>query len=173
MTRQLSDQELRLWLRVARTVKPAHPSVRHATPEDRIVSRTPATQGATLGSTAAAKPAMVRTAQERPAEDHSRHRRVRRGQVDIDATIDLHGYTQDVARRALVQFVEAERMSGARCLLVITGKGREGTGVLRRRFLDWINEQDLRPHISGYSVANVRHGGDGAFYLLLKRKSRT
>lgn len=71
--------------------------------------------------------------------------------------------------RSLAKFVEVERMNGARCVLVITGKGKAGTGVLRRRFLDWINQAEIRPHVSGYSVANARHGGDGAFYLLLKR----
>ena len=74
--------------------------------------------------------------------------------------------------RSLVGFVHAERMSGSRCVLVITGKGKAGTGVLRQRFLDWINHAEIRPHVSGYSVANVRHGGDGAFYLLLKRADK-
>ena len=58
---------------------------------------------------------------------------------------------------------------GLRCVLVITGKGRLGTGVLRARFLDWLAGPDLRDLVSGYSAAHIRHGGDGAFYVMLRR----
>ncbi len=174
MTRRLSDQELRLWLRVARSVTPARPQTHpertsHAAPRTGPASP-PLKASAT--STTAAQPQPSAPAPSSPAQDQSGRRRVRRGQVDIDATLDLHGHTQDTAMTALADFVQAERMNGARCLLVITGKGRAGTGVLRGRFLDWINRSEIRPHVSGYSAANARHGGDGAFYLLLKRMSR-
>lgn len=165
MTRQLSDQEMRLWLRVARTAKPIHPTPRPLA-EKATQNTAPASVDSKPVHRPQAKPAVARSVA--PAADHSGHRRIRRGQVDIDASIDLHGCTQDQALRALSDFILRERMSGARCLLVITGKGRTGGGVLRRRFLDWINEPDIRPHLAGYSVASARHGGDGAYYLLLK-----
>lgn len=170
MTRQLSDQEMRLWLRVARTARPIHSSpAEPAAAKPSETAHSFASKLVSSNSATKARSAPKPDASVPPAADHSKHRRVRRGQVDIDATIDLHGYTQDGALRALGDFVLQERMAGSRCLLVITGKGRAGTGVLRRRFLDWINEPVIRPHIAGYSVANARHGGDGAFYLLLKR----
>ncbi len=59
--------------------------------------------------------------------------------------------------------------AGDRCLLIITGKGRTGASVLRQRFLDWINDPEIRFAVAGYAPANARHGGDGAYYLLLKR----
>ena len=170
MTRQLSDQEMRLWLRVARTARPMHsPLAEPADAKPNQTAQSVAPKPVSARPTNQARSAPKPDASVPPAADHSRHRRVRRGQVDIDATIDLHGYTQDGALRALGDFVLQERVAGARCVLVITGKGRAGTGVLRRRFLDWINEPGIRPHVAGYSVANARHGGDGAFYLLLKR----
>jgi DNA-nicking Smr family endonuclease len=88
----------------------------------------------------------------------------------VEARIDLHGHTQDSAREELIDFILAARADGVRRLLVITGKGRDGRGVLRARFLDWIAEPDVRPYIAGYAPAHVRHGGGGAFYLLLKAR---
>jgi DNA-nicking Smr family endonuclease len=105
-----------------------------------------------------------------PPEDLSGQRRIRRGQSEIDARLDLHGHTQDTAHRELVSFILREHAAGARCLLVITGKGRLGTGVLRARLFDWIADPDLRNMIAGYARAHPRHGGEGAVYLFLKAK---
>ena len=77
---------------------------------------------------------------------------------------------QDTAWRALITFLALSRADGMRCVLVITGKGRLGTGVLRARFLDWLSGPDLRDLVSGYSAAHTRHGGEGAFYVMLKRQ---
>jgi DNA-nicking Smr family endonuclease len=56
----------------------------------------------------------------------------------------------------------------ARCVLVITGKGRLGTGILRARLFDWIADPSLRPVIAGYAAAHPRHGGAGATYIFLR-----
>lgn len=98
-----------------------------------------------------------------------------RGRVEIDAVLDLHGHTQGTARTALHRFISAGHASGARCLLVITGKGagasepHSGRGVLRARFSDWINEEPVREFVSRAANAHQRHGGGGAFYVFLKR----
>ena len=57
---------------------------------------------------------------------------------------------------------------GARCVLVITGKGRMGAGVLRSRLSDWIGDPALRPIIAGHATAHARHGGEGATYIFLR-----
>ena len=54
-------------------------------------------------------------------------------------------------------------------MLVITGKGVGGDGVLKRRVPDWLAEPPLRDHIAGVSEAHRRHGGEGALYVALKR----
>ncbi|HEX5008036.1 MAG TPA: Smr/MutS family protein [Hyphomonadaceae bacterium] len=105
-----------------------------------------------------------------PPDDLSGQRRIRRGQSEIDARLDLHGHTQDTAHRELVSFILREHAAGSRCILVITGKGRLGAGVLRSRFFDWIADPDLRSMIAGYARAHPRHGGEGATYLFLKAK---
>jgi DNA-nicking Smr family endonuclease len=125
----------------------------------------------------AAKP--VTTSRPVPAvADESGHKRVRRGRLEIDATLDLHGMTRQAAHVELARFLASMRSRGFKCVLVITGKGlvvdpedyiNPQPGVIRRRLPEWLNGHDIRPHVSGYASANARHGGSGAYYVMLKR----
>lgn len=96
-------------------------------------------------------------------------RRVRRGRIEIDATLDLHGYTQDAALAALERFLARAVRSGGGVVLVVTGQGRGGEGVLKRRFPAWLELERLRTLVSGYAQAHRSHGGAGAFYVFLRR----
>ena len=93
---------------------------------------------------------------------------VRRGRVDIDARIDLHGLTQIEARRELARAVMRTSKRGGRCLLVITGKGPRLEGILRSRLPGWLSDPDLRPFVTRYAPAHARHGGEGAWYIFLR-----
>jgi DNA-nicking Smr family endonuclease len=92
------------------------------------------------------------------------------GREALAARIDLHGLTQDAARAALTGFVRRSVDDGWRAVLVITGKGVSGDGVLRRRVPEWLSAPPIREHIAGVSEAHRRHGGEGALYVALKRK---
>jgi DNA-nicking Smr family endonuclease len=109
--------------------------------------------------------------------------RLRRGKVEPDATIDLHGLTQAQAHARLATFVRRGSESGRRCLLVITGKGspredggaegfampeRSKAGVLRLMVPRWLEE--LSAVVVGVQSAHRRHGGAGALYVYLRRK---
>ncbi|HEY5105448.1 MAG TPA: Smr/MutS family protein [Caulobacteraceae bacterium] len=87
-----------------------------------------------------------------------------------DATLDLHGLDQDRARAALTAFVAHSVADGRRAILVITGKGALGDGILRRRTPEWLAEPPLRELVAGLSEAHRRHGGAGALYVALKRR---
>ena len=54
-------------------------------------------------------------------------------------------------------------------MLVITGKGKEGQGVLRRNFLLWLESPGARRLVSGYAESHPKHGGAGAFYVFLRK----
>ena len=58
-------------------------------------------------------------------------------------------------------------------VLVITGKGTRGgdfeRGVLRRQIPFWLRSPQLRDAVLGFETAGPAHGGDGAFYVLLRR----
>ena len=106
-----------------------------------------------------------------PAVDKRSAERLKRGEMIIDSRLDLHGMTQDAAHSALSTFVRRGYDHGRRCLLVITGKGlRDGSGILRHQVPRWLNHPPLRDLILGYSHARPQHGGDGALYLLIRRK---
>jgi DNA-nicking Smr family endonuclease len=98
--------------------------------------------------------------------------RLRKGQVPIEEVLDLHGMTQERAHRALERFLGGAAAAGTRCVLVVTGKGRskEEGGVLKREVPRWLNEPDLRGLVLAIATARPNHGGEGALYLLLKRR---
>lgn len=104
-----------------------------------------------------------------PVQNRQNEKRVRRGKQLVSASFDLHGFTQDEAWRALPQFLSRERSRGAGCVIVITGKGRSGEGVLRKNFLRWIETREARSLINGYAPAHARHGGGGAWYVYLRK----
>jgi DNA-nicking Smr family endonuclease len=95
-------------------------------------------------------------------------RLTRRGRIQIDSRIDLHGLTQEQAKRALATSLMRSVKRGERCLLVITGKGLQGEGVLRTQLPTWLSAPDMRPMVARYAQAHARHGGGGAWYVFLK-----
>ena len=101
--------------------------------------------------------------------------RLKRGQLRPEARVDLHGMTQDQAHRALGRFLERVRGEGRRCVLVVTGKGRvsEGGGVLRNQTPNWLNAPAIRPMVLAFAPAQLRDGGSGALYVLLRRDRGT
>lgn len=95
--------------------------------------------------------------------------RLKRGRQPIDASLDLHGLTQEEAHRRLTRFVADAQRRGHRCVLVITGRGVVRGGVLRRMVPRWLGEAPTRGRVLTYSPARVQHGGEGALYVLLRR----
>jgi len=100
-------------------------------------------------------------------------RRLKRGQLGIDARLDLHGHVQSTAHRALETFLERSFYDGHRTVLVITGKGKRGTGqvgVLKEAVPRWLNQSPIRDWVTVFSYAAVKDGGDGALYIRIKRQ---
>lgn len=114
------------------------------------------------------------------AVDPAIHKKVRRGRIEIDGTIDLHGMTQSQAREALYRYVTTRAARGDRTILVITGKGLKTDsdyiaamterGILRTMLPIWLSEPGLSHLISGWSLAARGHGGEGAWYVRLRRQ---
>jgi DNA-nicking Smr family endonuclease len=98
--------------------------------------------------------------------------RLKRGRLEIEGRIDLHGMTRAAAQDALTNYVISAADRGRRCILVITGKGTfsGGPGVLKQEVPKWLNMPPLRERIVAVNEAQPKHGGGGALYVLLKRK---
>ncbi len=113
--------------------------------------------------------------------DKRNAQRLRRGQLAIEAELDLHRHTVAEAHRALTGFIADAQDGGKRCVLVITGKGEGGearhrpwnetpSGVLRRELPRWLSEPESRARVVAWHPARPQHGGDGALYVLLRRR---
>ncbi len=124
--------------------------------------------------TAAARAAPVRTpvmtAPQGRDMDRRTEQKLVRGQMEIEATIDLHGHGQAAAHDAFLRFLSEARRRGYRCVLAITGKGKDGRGILRARIQEWVNEAPLKDFVLKAVPARQRDGGHGAFYIFLRRQ---
>ncbi|MDP1752773.1 MAG: Smr/MutS family protein [Reyranella sp.] len=115
------------------------------------------------------------------ADDHSFDRDVARalsrGKLAPEATLDLHGMTLAAAERAVGQFLERATGRDFRIVLIVTGKGlreeggRRVGGRIRAEFIGWLNRADNRARVRNVRPAHPHHGGSGAFYVLLRRRS--
>jgi DNA-nicking Smr family endonuclease len=171
-----SEADARLWTIITATVRPlrgratASPAAEADAPAPpnpaapQAIARVSAPRGKvgqqTIRLLAPAPPQTI---------EPGRRRRLERGRDQPAATLDLHGLSQDAARAVLTSFLLHSWTEHRRNLLVITGKGALGDGVLRRRVPEWLAEPPLRNIVAGISEAHRRHGGGGALYVALKR----
>ena len=173
MKRPLRPEELRVWSLVAGTVRPLPGRATPSLPAE------PAPAAASDDGAPARVPPLRAPGPKSPRprdgldgiEPNRRHR-IARERDPIAARLDLHGYDQDRARAALEAFLRRAWDEGCRSVLVITGKGLQGDGVLRRRAPEWLAAPHLAPIVAGVSEAHRRHGGEGALYVALKRKPK-
>lgn len=168
--RDLTEDEQSLWTRVTERVRPRRAPA-------KVSERIEPARKAVKTSASTAKrapeplpPSRAKTALASPA-NRGAEKRVRRGKLEIGATLDLHGHTQESARAALIRFLQGAQRRGDRTVIVVTGVGRAGGGVLRQRLPDWLGERELRGVTSGYAQAHQTHGGAGAYYVFLKMRA--
>ena len=102
--------------------------------------------------------------------DKRQGERLRKGKLPIEGRLDLHGLYQDAAHRALERFLAESVAQGKRCVLVITGRGRGDSGVLRQEVPRWLNQSPNRALVVSFTYAQLKDGGEGALYILLKRQ---
>jgi DNA-nicking Smr family endonuclease len=115
-----------------------------------------------------------------PNMDKRNFDRLKKGKLQVDGRIDLHGMTLAEAHPALNGFVRDAHSSGKRLLLVITGKGRTAQpdiaglvsrrGVLKQQVPQWLAMAPLSPLVLQVTQATQKHGGAGAFYVYLRRQ---
>jgi|GEM_PF-738280 len=157
--RDLTDKDKRAWAAASRHVTPL--KGRRGTPAGSSRQREDSEFSFPIPS---------RTKTYSAPQNRQNERQVRRGRQAISASFDLHGHTRNSAFQVLPSFLAREQAKGSQCVIVITGKGKSGEGVLRRAFLDWLDQPEGRALISGYAPAHAKHGGAGAWYVFLRRR---
>ena len=86
------------------------------------------------------------------------YRNLSKGNVNIDDKLDLHGYRELEANNLLEEFINNSFENGKRLLLVITGKGQKGEGVIKKNIINWLNAKNIRNKILAVNHASNIHG---------------
>ena len=187
-------KDMELWHQVARSAKPLRGRDRHAVysplkqddgndiggPAPRRKTASAPRRAAGESALPAAAPKAGTAKHRQPCLAHGQvagvdrrtAERMKRGRMQVEARLDLHGLTQAEAHRALDAFVAASYDIGRRCVLIITGKGqgKQEGGVLRGRVPQWLNQAPNRGRVLAFDYAQQRDGGTGALYVMLRRK---
>lgn len=173
--RRLSDEESLLWAKVIASVRPIHagsPQIENAAPA-REPAKTPQRQPA--------RPVAPSISQQRRPQpgvtlDGGWDRRLSRGLVSPDLSVDLHGHNLARAYALLDSRLEQAIATGARLLLLVTGKPPAspdrpvGRGAIRAAVADWLAASRHAGSIAAVRGAHPRHGGLGALYIVLRRQ---
>ena len=171
--RRLDPDEAKLWAKVVESVRPLDGVALPNVPAEAATQEPPPmAPGLRRGGT----PPPAPPARKTPGTtlDGSWDRRLSRGLVAPDAMLDLHGHNlataYDLLDRRLAQAID----SGARLLLLVTGKppGPEGPakrGAIRAAVGDWLHASRHSGRIAAVRNAHPRHGGSGALYIVLRR----
>ena len=177
--RKLSPEEQALWRKVVETVRPLH----GAAPEPRSLAPANAAAAPRMPTSVRrpmAPPPAPQAPKPQPGStlDASWDRRLSRGLVQPDITVDLHGHNLATAYTLLDQRLERAVASGARLMLLITGKPPTSDrrpvarGAIRAAVGDWLAASRHAADIAAVRNAHPRHGGAGALYIVLRRRRR-
>jgi DNA-nicking Smr family endonuclease len=108
--------------------------------------------------------------------DGSWDKKLARGLVSPDCSIDLHGHNLSTAYATLDNALEQSIRMGDRVVLLVTGKPPRAEserpharGAIRAAVGDWLAGSRHAARIAAVRGAHPRHGGAGALYIVLRR----
>jgi DNA-nicking Smr family endonuclease len=97
--------------------------------------------------------------------DGNNFMKLRRGEINISARLDLHGYKLDEAYAKTCEFIARCQRNQKRCVLIITGK----SGNIKKEFSHWVNSPEIADLVLSFTTASPRDGGSGAYYIYLRK----
>lgn len=181
--RRLSPEERAAWQHLARSVRPlrvAAPSFKDEAASPPMEHGAAPKMDKSLTNVAPAK--VIRPPRPILSEvlDGSWERRIQKGQLQPEMSIDLHGHSLALAHQRLERALTEAVARDVRVLLVIAGKARDrsssadrpGRGAIRAEIGHWLENNALSHRIASIRNAHPRHGGAGALYVILRRKNR-
>lgn len=104
-------------------------------------------------------------------------KKIAEGEIALSGKIDLHGDTLDRAYERLQFYLQDMQTQGALYVLVVTGKGKidiehlpdDHRGTLRQMVPRWLAAAPFIELVADVATAHIRHGGEGALYVRLRR----
>ena len=112
------------------------------------------------------------------------NKKLKKNKISINRKIDFHGCSLDKAKKIFFNTINDCFAKNFRCILFITGKGsvkRENDhpqdtmlyyGKIRNSFLNWVNHNAVQYKILNVQQANTKNGGDGAFFVYLRKNKK-
>lgn len=169
-----------LWQEITKTIKPLknRPEPKPLPPRKRFIKTNRSFSPTMSVSNNVSSPSTI---------DKNTLRNITQGKLAINHVLDLHDDTQKIAEERLYHALSRAATAQQKCLLIITGKGRNrnhntlppeqrkredfaiGSGALKRMLPIWLCSDHMRPFVHSYAPAHQKHGGEGAFYVLLRR----
>lgn len=177
MSRKLTPPEKSLWQIIARRITPLDPAKAARDMmelmEEQVDNRQKAIQSKKSARIVPPQFPKPLTVNDLGCEvDRRTLQRLQRGQMEIEATIDLHGHSVKQAEEELRSFLRQGQKRQLRCVLVIHGKGSmNGEAKIKRALPEWLSE--MPDVVLSHTLAKPQHGGHGASYILLRRKRVT
>ena len=109
------------------------------------------------------------------------NKKLKKNKIPINKKIDFHGCSLEEAKKIFFNTINDCFLKNFRCILFITGKGsikKENDysqdtvlyyGKIRNNFLNWVNHNAVQSKILNVQQANTKTGGDGAFFVYLRK----
>ena len=88
--------------------------------------------------------------------------------ISVPTILDLHGFTVQDAYAIFVRFLNYHFEQKTTSVIIITGKGKDDNGILKKEFPKWIENPQIKKNVIRITQP-VSYGG-GAFELTLKKK---
>ena len=158
-----NDDDAALWMRATSTVNPLDQDRVPFKPKKSLIK----------GKSAILTPPLPPPVNLRDSKTNdicpTEAERIRNGQIPISAELNLHHKTIKNAEDELKQFIAKKRCQQPCYVKVITGKGKEGKGVIRKEFPEWLYQLPLSHQVEAFYLVKERDGKDGGVWYLKLR----
>ena len=188
--KKLKEEDLSLWEKITSTIQPLiankkfhisnDQSSSESSPPEKIMLHNDNVVNNQKKITSNFNKLKIKKNIEYTGIDRRTNQKMTRGNVEIEANLDLHGYNQIEAYDLLYNFLVKSHQEHLKLVLVITGKGRSinnndynqynEVGILKTKLPIWLKEHKFFNIVNGYRFSHQKHGGAGAYYILLKSK---
>jgi DNA-nicking Smr family endonuclease len=96
----------------------------------------------------------------------------KKGKIKPDGIIDLHGYSLKPGKIKLQSYIFNSYENNIRNILIITGKGLNNLGALKKEVPVWLEDQKIKKFLISYQTAPNNFGGSGALLVRIKNKHK-